>query len=120
MRRWGRSSARRPGPAARRRGASTRWGAPSKARAATIAPLLAYPLTGMGEVLLLRGRTQEARKLLERALALRTRSADDPAERARTEFALARALHACGRDGRRALALAARARDTLGRLGQTR
>jgi tetratricopeptide (TPR) repeat protein len=52
-------------------------------------PALAYPLTGLGDLLVDEDRRDEAKPLLERALALRTSS--DPIDLARTRFALARA-----------------------------
>ncbi len=83
-------------------------------------PLLAYPLTGIGEVALAQRRPAEAILPLESALALRQRQADDPAERARTQFALAQALRAVGRDRERARRLAESARDGYRALGATR
>ena len=61
-------------------------------------PLVAVALTGIGESLMLDGRTREAVAPLERALAIRVLG-NDPLERGETRFALARALWAAARTG---------------------
>ncbi len=82
-------------------------------------PDLAIPLTGMGLAELAQGDAAHARVALEQALALRQATPGDPVERARTAFALARALRAAHGDPARARALAQSARsDYAGRTGQ--
>ena len=73
------------------------------------APQLFYPLTGLGRLELLRGRPYTAMTLLERAVAVADTSLHDSA-RAEADFALAQALVGSGREHRRALQLARRAR----------
>ena len=75
---------------------------------------LAAPLTGLGKVALARGRAPAALPLLERALTLREAAHGDPADFARTQFALARAVwEVGGKDRARALDLAEKARAAL-------
>ena len=66
------------------------------------------PLIGLGGALVELGRLDEARALLERALALQTRDGAPPADLGELRYALARALAPVDRD--RALVLAAEAR----------
>jgi tetratricopeptide (TPR) repeat protein len=73
--------------------------------------VLADPMTGLGRVKLATGDPRGAIPFLERALRIRERADVDPAARAQTRFALARALWDGGGDRRRALALANTARD---------
>jgi tetratricopeptide (TPR) repeat protein len=61
---------------------------------------LAYPLTGLGRALLMLGRPGEAQFPLERALAIRANSEDDPAMKGETRFALAQALWSTGERAR--------------------
>jgi serine/threonine protein kinase/tetratricopeptide (TPR) repeat protein len=72
---------------------------------------LAYALTGIGLSRLGESDPDEAIPPLERALRLRESKQVDPAERAETYFALARALWESGRDRIRARTLAAMARS---------
>ncbi len=74
-------------------------------------PGLAYPLTGIGQTLVERGRPEEAIAPLERALALRTGEAIDPFDLGDTKLALARALWDSNRDRPRAVELARGARQ---------
>ncbi|HEY6175194.1 MAG TPA: tetratricopeptide repeat protein, partial [Kofleriaceae bacterium] len=67
---------------------------------------LAFPLKGLGLAHLGRGQLLEAVAPLERALALSSRAASDPQELAEIRWALARTLHALGRDPARARELA--------------
>lgn len=72
-------------------------------------PVLAYPLTGLGQAEVLRGRPEIARAPLERALTLRSQGPTDPNELATTLFWLAQAVAPSDRDAglefaRRALA----------------
>ncbi len=76
-------------------------------------PPLAYPLTGLGEAALAEGEIAAATAYLERALALRDEG--DPAELARTRFALGRALVEDARG--RAIELATAARDGFAAAG---
>ncbi|HVK77016.1 MAG TPA: serine/threonine-protein kinase [Kofleriaceae bacterium] len=76
-------------------------------------PDLAYDLTCLGEARLGEGAAAPAVALLERALALRPDGKADPGERARTQFALARALWAGGGDRTRARALARDAKAAM-------
>jgi tetratricopeptide (TPR) repeat protein len=71
-------------------------------------PDVAYPLLGLGGVLVELGKHEEARALLERALAIRTRKDVDPVDLGELRFALARAVAPVDRD--RALVLATEAR----------
>ena len=71
-------------------------------------PDVAYPLLGLGGVLVELGRVEEARPYLERALAIRTRKGVAPVDLGELRFALARALAPVDRD--RALVLATQAR----------
>ncbi len=59
-------------------------------------PMLGFPLTGLGEVLLATGRADEAGPVLRRALSLTGRHPDNEKEWAETAFALARAIDATG------------------------
>jgi tetratricopeptide (TPR) repeat protein len=70
-------------------------------------PERSYAHDGIGQALVALGRAAEAIPELETALSLR---GPLPGERADTEFGLARALWAAGKDRRRALELADRAR----------
>ena len=72
-------------------------------------PDVAYPLVGLGGVLVELGEYDEARALLERALAIRTRKDVDPVDLGELRFALARAVAPVDRD--RALVLATEARS---------
>ncbi|MEM6295949.1 MAG: serine/threonine-protein kinase [Myxococcota bacterium] len=76
-------------------------------------PDLAYALTSLGLLDVRRGRARDAVDRLERALKLRGGRGLDPALLARTQFALAQALHATGGDHPRARELATKARDTF-------
>ena len=71
----------------------------------------AFPLHGLGVALVELGRFEEARPLLERALAIRTRAGVEPVDMGELRFALARALVA--KDRARALELARTARGDL-------
>ena len=70
---------------------------------------VAYPLVGLGGVLVELGEYDEALALLERALAIRTRKDVDPVDLGELRFALARAVAPVDRD--RALVLASEARS---------
>lgn len=72
-------------------------------------PETAFPLTGLGTGLVELGRAEEARALLERALAIRTRRDVTPIDLGEIRFALARALPIAERARARELAQAARA-----------
>jgi len=74
-------------------------------------PDLAYPLLTEGEAFLAQRDLARAIPLLERSLALREAASVAPDRKARSSFALARALVAAGHDPPRALELARRARD---------
>jgi serine/threonine protein kinase/tetratricopeptide (TPR) repeat protein len=76
-------------------------------------PDVAYPLTGLGGALVELHRDAEARALLERALAIRSREGVAPIDIGELRFALARALRSVDRD--RAVVLAMQARDDYGR-----
>jgi len=76
-------------------------------------PDLAYALTSLGLLDVRSGEAQTAVDRLERALKLRGGRGLDPNLLARTQFALARALHATGGDHPRARELATKARDTF-------
>ncbi|HVY39657.1 MAG TPA: serine/threonine-protein kinase [Polyangia bacterium] len=69
-----------------------------------------YALTGIGISYLGEGKPASALEPLERALKIRLANDVEPADRAETLFALARALWASGRQRDRARALAAQAR----------
>jgi tRNA A-37 threonylcarbamoyl transferase component Bud32/tetratricopeptide (TPR) repeat protein len=71
---------------------------------------ITYPLTGRGEDLLAQDRARDAIAPLERALSLETSQGIQPADRAETELALARALWDGGSDRVRARRLAEAAR----------
>jgi serine/threonine protein kinase/tetratricopeptide (TPR) repeat protein len=70
---------------------------------------VAYPLVGLGGVLVELGRYAEARESLERALAIRTRKDVVPVDLGELRFALARAVAPVDRD--RSLVLATQARS---------
>ena len=72
-------------------------------------PDVAYPLVGLGGVLVELGKYEEARTLLERALAIRTRANVEPVDLGELRFALARAVAPV--DLNRALVLATQARS---------
>ncbi|WP_241758648.1 serine/threonine-protein kinase [Pyxidicoccus parkwayensis] len=72
-------------------------------------PDVAAPLTTLGQALLAQGQAREAHAVLERALALRTRTPGPGGDLAKTRFALARAL--ASREPARARALATQALD---------
>jgi serine/threonine-protein kinase len=74
--------------------------------------VLAEPLHGLGEIRLAEGRAFDAIAYLERALRIREGHEPDARLVAESRFALARALHAAGRDRRRARALAMAARES--------
>jgi len=75
-------------------------------------PFLAEPLTGLGEVALAERRPMDAQGLLERAWEMRSTHTADGGAREETAFQLARAIwEASPTDRRRALELAAEARD---------
>lgn len=76
-------------------------------------PDIAYALTSLGRLDVSAGNPQEAVQRLERALKLRGGRGLDPQLLAHTQFALAQALHATGRDQPRARELATKARDTF-------
>jgi serine/threonine protein kinase/tetratricopeptide (TPR) repeat protein len=78
-------------------------------------PDVAYPLTGLGGALVELNRDTEARELLERALAIRSREGVAPVDIGELRFALARALRQVDRD--RAIVLATQARDDYSRDG---
>ncbi|MBK7826715.1 serine/threonine-protein kinase [Nannocystis sp.] len=69
---------------------------------------VAYPLFGLGGVLVELGRYAEGRELLERALAIRTRKDVVPVDIGELRFALARAVAPVDRDRAHALAIQAR------------
>ncbi|MBA3549947.1 MAG: tetratricopeptide repeat protein [Nannocystis sp.] len=71
-------------------------------------PDVAYPLTGLGGALVELHRDVEARELLERALAIRSREGVAPVDIGELRFALARAVLQVDRD--RAIVLATQAR----------
>ena len=73
---------------------------------------LAYALTGIGISYIADGDPTSAIVPLERALKIREDHENDPARRAETRFALARALWEAGRDRGRARMLAEGARDS--------
>ncbi len=73
--------------------------------------ILAYPLTALGLALLGCGRAGEALPVLARAAAIRDAKEREPARRAETHFALARAQEAAGGDPAAVVALAEKARD---------
>jgi tetratricopeptide (TPR) repeat protein len=79
---------------------------------------LAYPLTTIGQALVLAARPNDAISELERALALRSREHVDPVLVAETRFALARALRDAGRDRPRAQELAEAALSTYRTAGE--
>ncbi len=76
-------------------------------------PLLAVPLTGMARALLALDRAHESALAVERAEALWTDVAVDPAFKAETDFTYARALWRSGGDKVKAMALAERAARAL-------
>jgi tetratricopeptide (TPR) repeat protein/predicted Ser/Thr protein kinase len=80
-------------------------------------PMVAYPLTGLGECALDEGRPARAIEPLERALALRAAAETPAAVTAGTQFALARALWPPRRDRDRATHLAADARAAYAAAG---
>jgi len=80
-------------------------------------PGRADALAVLGSVLLDSGRVSDARSRLEQALALRAKHPGEPARRARTQFALARALASAG-EGARAMELAREALETFSVLGR--
>jgi serine/threonine protein kinase len=82
------------------------------------ASILAYPLTGMGLGYLAEGKAANALVPLERAARIRTGQEVDPADEAETNFALARALWAAGREQSRARRLAEEARTDYGRAAE--
>ncbi|MDC0674297.1 serine/threonine-protein kinase [Nannocystis radixulma] len=72
-------------------------------------PEVAFAMNGLGVALVELGRLDEARPLLERTLAIRTRRGVEPVDLGEVRFALARTV--VGRDRRRALELASTARS---------
>ena len=76
-------------------------------------PDVAHALTSLGLLDIAADAPQSAVERLERALKLRGGRGLDPRLLARTQFALAKALHATGGDHPRARELATKARDTL-------
>jgi len=76
---------------------------------------IAYPLFGLGRVMLAAGDPAKAVPLLEESLSIREDGEPDPVRIADTRFVLARALWDSGRDRRRAIALATSANDTFAR-----
>ena len=76
-------------------------------------PHLAFPLTSLGECAVEEGDNTLARKLLERALLIRTKHQSSPVVTAETRFALAKALWPERAERGRALELAMAARDAL-------
>ncbi len=75
--------------------------------------LIADAQTGIARALVGAGAPEEALPLLETALARRPETSRDPVFVAKTQFALARALQAAGREPMRALELARAARDNF-------
>jgi tetratricopeptide (TPR) repeat protein len=75
-------------------------------------PETAYPLHGLGEARAGEGDLLGAIHYFEEALELRLTDSTDPVALADTQFALARALSAAGRDRERARKLATSARET--------
>ena len=75
--------------------------------------LIADAETGIGRALLGSGAPREALTILESALTRRPETPRDPVFEAKTQFALARALAAAGRDPVRARELARAARDNF-------
>jgi serine/threonine-protein kinase len=80
-------------------------------------PTLSCALTGVGRDLLSQHHAQAAIAPLERALALREKSGGDAVFLAMTQFALAEALLATGKDRTRALELAHKASESYVRGG---
>lgn len=76
-------------------------------------PDVAYALTSLGRLDVAAGNPQQGVARLERALELRGGRGLDPRLLAQTQFALAQALQATGRDQPRARELATKARDTF-------
>tara|TARA_R110002096_G_scaffold435826_2_gene663629 strand:+ start:174415 stop:177390 length:2976 start_codon:yes stop_codon:yes gene_type:complete len=76
-------------------------------------PHLAFPLTSLGECAVEEGDSTGARKLLERALSIRTKHQSSAVVTAETRFALAKALWPERAERGRALELATTARDAL-------
>jgi serine/threonine protein kinase/tetratricopeptide (TPR) repeat protein len=72
-------------------------------------PEVAFPLNGLGVALVELGRLEEARPLLERTLAIRTRRGVEPVDLGEVRFALARSV--VERDRDRAIELASAARS---------
>jgi tetratricopeptide (TPR) repeat protein len=72
---------------------------------------LAYPLTGIGTVLVKRGIPEEAVEPLRRAVTIRERAATQPRDLAESRFMLGRALVESGRDPREGDQLVAIARE---------
>jgi tetratricopeptide (TPR) repeat protein len=81
---------------------------------------VAYPMHGLGEARLGRGDPAGAVRELEGALRLKQGHDPDPVSIAETQFALARALTANGRDPARARALAMAAREVFAHHDQAR
>jgi len=77
--------------------------------------VLAWPLDGMGQVLLAMGKAEEALPHLKRAMGL---WGDDDSGQAMTGFALAKAAWSARRDGAWARALATAAKDAYARAGK--
>ncbi len=81
-------------------------------------PNLAYHLTCLGEAWLGEGKPARALPLLERASSLRGAGGGDPAELARTHFALAQALWDTGQNRAGALQLARASQDVFAAAGE--
>ena len=79
---------------------------------------LGYPLTGIGLSFLGEGKPSSALLPLERALTLRMDSETEPALRAETAFALARALWESGRGRARSRELAEEAKVTYAKISE--
>jgi tetratricopeptide (TPR) repeat protein len=77
-------------------------------------PLLAWPLSGIGNVFVDKGMPEEALEPLERAVSLCEKKTCQPEPHGRGLFALARALVATGGDNERAVRLATEARGVFG------
>jgi tetratricopeptide (TPR) repeat protein len=74
-------------------------------------PHVAYALTGLGDCYLVAGELDKAIEHLERALRIREQTGAGVWSMAETRFALAEALWDAGRNRKRAIELARKARD---------
>jgi serine/threonine-protein kinase len=82
-------------------------------------PYMSYALTGIGISYLGEGKASNALAPLEQALKIRLVSEPEPAERAETTFALARALWASGQSRARSRILAEEAQTSYERASVT-